>query len=103
MHFYLCAVDMYTYTHNVPLVGSLKLQVSFAKEPYKRDNILQKRPIILRSGRHVYLYIQCKMDDMQRTVSPKEIQQWQDHHSQIACDLCTHFGSFRLLEVSDTG
>ena len=31
------------------LVGSLKLSVSFAKEPYKRDYILQKRPIILRS------------------------------------------------------
>jgi len=31
------------------LVGSLKLWVSFAKEPYKRDIILQKRPIILRS------------------------------------------------------
>ena len=31
------------------LVGSLKLQVSFAKEPYKRDDILQRRPIILRS------------------------------------------------------
>jgi len=31
------------------LVGSLKLLVSFAKEPYKRDCILQKRPIILRS------------------------------------------------------
>jgi len=31
------------------LVGSLKLHVSFAKEPYKRDYILQKRPIILRS------------------------------------------------------
>ena len=30
-------------------VGSLKLQVSFAKEPCKRDNILQKRPIIVRS------------------------------------------------------
>jgi len=30
------------------LVGSLKLQVSFAKEAYKRDDILQKRPIILR-------------------------------------------------------
>jgi len=28
------------------LVGSLKLQVSFAKEPYKRDDILQQRPII---------------------------------------------------------
>jgi len=26
------------------LVGSLKLQVSFAKEPYKRDVIVQKRP-----------------------------------------------------------
>jgi len=31
------------------LVGSLKLWVAFAKEPYKRDYILQKRPIILRS------------------------------------------------------
>ena len=31
------------------LVDSLKLYVSFAKEPYKRDYILQKRPIILRS------------------------------------------------------
>jgi len=29
------------------LVGSIKLQVSFAKETYKRDDILQKRPIIL--------------------------------------------------------
>ena len=28
------------------LVGSIKLQVSFVKEPYKRDNNLQKRPII---------------------------------------------------------
>ena len=28
-------------------VGSIKVQVSFAKEPYKRDDILQKRPIIL--------------------------------------------------------
>ena len=31
------------------LVGSLKLQVSFAKQPYKRDDILQKRLVILRS------------------------------------------------------
>jgi len=30
------------------LVGSLKWKVSFAKEPYKRDYILQKRPIIVR-------------------------------------------------------
>jgi len=31
------------------LVGSLKVQVSFAKETDKRDDILQKRPMILRS------------------------------------------------------
>jgi len=31
------------------LIGSLKLYVSIAKETYKRDDILQKRPIILRS------------------------------------------------------
>jgi len=31
------------------IVGSLKLQVSFGKEPYTRDYILQKRPIMLRS------------------------------------------------------
>ena len=31
------------------LVGSLNLWVSFAKEPYKRDDILQKRLTILRS------------------------------------------------------
>ena len=31
------------------LVGCLKLYVSFAKEPYKRHDILQKRPTILRS------------------------------------------------------
>ena len=30
------------------LVGSLKLQVFFAKEPYQKDYILRKRPIILR-------------------------------------------------------
>ena len=31
------------------LIGSLKVKVSNAKEPYKRDDIMQKRPIILRS------------------------------------------------------
>jgi len=30
-------------------IGSLKLQVSFAKDPYKRDYIMQKRPMNLRS------------------------------------------------------
>jgi len=31
------------------LVGSLKSYVSFVKETYERDDIVQKRPIILRS------------------------------------------------------
>jgi len=31
------------------LVGSLRVKVFFAKEPYKRDDILQKRRIIWRS------------------------------------------------------
>ena len=31
------------------VVGSLKLKVSSVKEPYERDDILQKRLIILRS------------------------------------------------------
>jgi len=48
------------------LVGSLKLQVSFAKEPYKRDDILQKRPIMLRSPLIV------------ATPYPMAISNWQD-------------------------
>jgi len=31
------------------VVGSLEIQISFAKEPYERDDILQKRRMILRS------------------------------------------------------
>ena len=46
----VCNVEMTWYDMGwLRLVGSLKLQVSFAKEPYTRDDILQKRPIILRS------------------------------------------------------
>jgi len=33
------------YVYHIPI----RLYVSFAKEPYKRDDILQKRPMILRS------------------------------------------------------
>jgi len=41
------------------LVGSLKIQVSFSKEPYKRDYILQKRPIFLRSLLIIYVCVPC--------------------------------------------
>ena len=45
----LCALDavVCVVTGWLWSVGSMKLYVSFAKEPYKRDNILQKRPVIL--------------------------------------------------------
>jgi len=71
IHVHKCAytyIPVYTYIHKhvciyvyaysssstrsmgwLRLVGSLKLYVSFAKEPCKRDYILQKRPVILRS------------------------------------------------------
>jgi len=44
--------DSYSFTGAMwwlRLVGSLKLYFSFAKDPYKRNYILQKRPIFLRS------------------------------------------------------
>ena len=50
-----CTHVSYTYTDVtlgmgwLRLVGSLKLYVCFAKEPYKREDILQKKNIILRS------------------------------------------------------
>jgi len=50
--FWVCVREQKRERHDSPmlwlwLVGSIKLQVSFAKEPYKRDAILQKRPRIL--------------------------------------------------------
>jgi len=44
------------------LVGSLKLQVAFAKEPYKTDDIMQKRPIILKSLLIIATPYQCVTD-----------------------------------------
>ena len=49
---------MYTHIHNVQklamgwqqLVGSLKIQVSFAKEPYKRDPYFAKKIYILKES-----------------------------------------------------
>jgi len=39
-------VVAYILSHIPSLTSSLKFQVSFAKEPYKRDYNLQKRPTI---------------------------------------------------------
>jgi len=46
VHTYSSRVAHYTRVLWLWSVGSIKLQVSFAKEPWKRDSILQKRPII---------------------------------------------------------
>jgi len=45
----MCYVPLQYAMGGLWLVGFLKLQVSFAKETYKREYVLQKRPIILRS------------------------------------------------------
>jgi len=53
------------------VVGYLKLYSSFAKEPYKRDDILKKRPVILRSLlieattylNVTYLYVMSELHD----------------------------------------
>jgi len=57
------------------LVGSLKLCVSFAKEPYKRDYILQKRHLILRNlliAATPYMYIFVLSSEIKHTCSLRE-------------------------------
>ena len=57
-------VPAFIATHGVgwlQLVGSIKSYVSFAKEPYKTDDILQKRPVILSilltvATPYIYIY-----------------------------------------------
>jgi len=47
--FFWCVPFSLTHMGWLRLVGSLRLWVSFTKEPYKADDSLQKRPIIFRS------------------------------------------------------
>ena len=52
------------------LVGSLKLQVSFAKEPYKRDYTLQKRhdsPMNMCGIRHAHEFELYAISDSKHT------------------------------------
>jgi len=70
-------------------VGSLKLQVSFAKEPYKRDSILQKRRIILRSLLIVATPWVCATPDV--TLSQGEL--WLAHKCDMTQSLV---GSLKL-------
>jgi len=70
-------------------VGFLKWWVSFAKEPYKRDCILQKRPMILRS-----LLI---------VATPKTMQNIKAAQKIAARTLCTHSNHIQMkLEGGET-
>jgi len=74
---YRVACSIYIYTMGwLRLVGPLELYVSFAKEPYKRDDVLQKRPMILRSLRIVGSPYRAakthRMPDLYRLFSAKE-------------------------------
>jgi len=97
----------YIYIHMgwLRIVGSLKSYVSFAKKPYKRDYILQKRPINLRILRfvatpyiYVYVYIHvstCVRVQMYiyiyirvregRVPTPKKTASWGGYHTFKFC------------------
>jgi len=83
------------------LVGSLKLQVSFAKEPYERDHILQKRPIIIRSllivaTPYAYGPLDCSKT-LQHTVTHCNTLQ----HTATHCNTLQHTATrTRLLVVT---
>jgi len=74
------------------LVGSLKLQVSFAKENYKRDYILQERPIILRSLLIIATpYLQCACCSLCCNVLQYVLQyslQWCSVCCSVCCSEC---------------
>jgi len=67
-------------------VASLKSQVSFAKEPYKRDDILQKRPILWSS----LLIVATPWDIITHKFSRMNVQM--SHTRQIS-----HMGWLRLV------
>ena len=64
------------------LVGFSKLWVSFAKEPYKKDCILQKRLMILRSLLPVatpYIFISTSHTKRERDAPAKKQSVWEAH------------------------
>jgi len=88
------------------LVGSLKLWVSFAKEPYKRDYILQKRSIFMRSlllmatphMRHVtWVSQEC------RCIVQRHVHNAECHRSVCASCICLcmmslHYAETRIMQ-----
>jgi len=61
------------------LVGSFKFKVSFAQEPYKRDSILQQKPMILRSLLIVDIpYVLCNVskDASIHSCNFRQVSRW---------------------------
>jgi len=61
------------------LVGSFKFKVSFAQEPYKRDSILQQKPMILRSLIIVNIpYVLCNVskDASIHSCNFRQVSRW---------------------------
>ena len=75
-------VLIYTPMGWLRLVGLIKSYVSFAKEPYKTDNILQKRPNILRS-------LLIAATPYEQTYAPNE--QTQSHFTRAPEQTQNHF------------
>jgi len=79
---------------------SIKLQVSFAKEPHKRDNILQKRPIILS----ILLTVATLYDSLQHTATHCNTLQHTVavcctlHWSQVALCVCLFVNVYCVSE-----
>ena len=68
------------------LVGSLKIQVSFAKESYKRDCTLQKKPVILRSVLIVgTAYTKsCRQNTTNHLEMTAVVSKWQSYYDDPA-------------------
>ena len=82
----------YSYMGWLWLVGSIRLWVSFANEPYKRNNILQKRPIIstilltvAKPYMHIHIHLRVEAS-WQRHASPYNIRV---HYTYMCIHMCT--------------
>jgi len=87
------------------LVNTLKLYVSFAKEPYKKDDILQKRPIILRSlHKYIHSYELCVshlwIDHVSRMNGSCVTYEW-SCHTCVWVENVTHMNSCVFIHTCD--
>jgi len=70
------------------LVGSLRVQVSFAKEPYKKDNFLQMRPSSFQSYHPIPIPINLQVDTQGRAASGGALASWAPTGSDQSTDRC---------------